>query len=173
MILLTETWCNDQITDVFLKIPGYELQTDLRRDRTDTRNGIGGGLLVYARTGVNILSLDNAEDFNQYCTFTVGERKEEQQFYLVYSSPNATEEQTERLVELVKSAGKRSLLIGDFNLPTIAWEHGTASGPTARNFLEACQEAHLEQLVTFPTHVRGEEIFWTCYKQTWRTAFWK
>ena len=53
IILLTETWCNDQITDMFLRIPGYELQTDLRRDREDTRNGIGGDLLVYTKAGDN------------------------------------------------------------------------------------------------------------------------
>ena len=77
--MLTETWCNDQITDMFLKIPGYELQTDLRKDREDTRNGIGGGLLVYAKIGVNIVTIDNAVEFNQYCTFKVGEKKEELQ----------------------------------------------------------------------------------------------
>ena len=37
IILLTETWCNDQITDMFLRFPGYELQTDLRRDHDFVR----------------------------------------------------------------------------------------------------------------------------------------
>ena len=94
IILLNETWCNDQITDMLIKILGYELQTDLRRDREDTRNGIGGGLLVYAKTGGNILILDNAVDFNQYryCTFGVVERREELQVYLLYRSPNAPED---------------------------------------------------------------------------------
>ena len=113
IILLTETWCNDQITDMFLKIPGYELQIDLRRDRMDTRNGIGSGLLVYAKNGVNVLTLDNVVNFNQYCTFKVGEKKEEQQIYLVHRSPNASEEQTDRLAELVISARKSSILIND------------------------------------------------------------
>ena len=140
---------------MFLKILGYELQTDLRRDRGDTRNGIGGSLLVYAKIGVNVATLDNAVDFNQYCTFKVGEKKEELQIYLVYRSPNASEEQTDKLVELVKNAGKSSLLIGDFNLPAINWKDGTAADPTARKFLEASQEANMDQLVTFPTHARG------------------
>ena len=140
---------------MFLKIPGYELQTDLRKDREDRRNGIGGGLLVYAKIGVNIVTIDNAVEFNQYCTFKVGEKKEELQIYLVYRSPNASEEQTDKLVELVKMAGKSSLLIGDFNLPAINWKDGTAAGPTARKFLEASQDADMDQLVTFPTHARG------------------
>ena len=74
---------------------------------------------------------------------------------MVYRSPNASEEQTDKLVELVKMAGKSSLLIGDFNLPAINWKDGTAAGPTARKFLEASQDADMDQLVTFPTHARG------------------
>jgi hypothetical protein len=29
-ILLTETWCNKDISDAFLSLPGYELKTDLK-----------------------------------------------------------------------------------------------------------------------------------------------
>ena len=99
----------------------------MRKDRTDTRNGIGGGLLVYTKTGLNILLLDNAEDLNQYCTFKVGERREEMQIYLVYRSPNAKEDEMEKLVELINNTGKGSLLIEDFNLPTIDWKAGTTA----------------------------------------------
>ena len=137
---------------MLLKIPGYELQTDLRKDREDTRNGIGGGLLVYAKIGVNIVTIDNAVEFNQYCTFKVGEKKEELQIYLVYRSPNASEEQTDKLVELVKMAGKSSLLIGDFNLPAINWKDGTAAGPTARKFLKASQDADMDHAAGHISH---------------------
>ena len=51
-ILLCETWCNDNVNSAVLGIDRYELQQDLRRDRTDTTNGIGGGLIVYAREGL-------------------------------------------------------------------------------------------------------------------------
>jgi hypothetical protein len=43
LILISETWCNRDITDSFLTIPGYEVQTDLRTDRTNTGGGRGGG----------------------------------------------------------------------------------------------------------------------------------
>ena len=46
VILLCETWCNNNTS---LSIKGYEIVTDLRRDRCDTANGIGGGLIVYVR----------------------------------------------------------------------------------------------------------------------------
>ena len=66
IILITESWCNNNISDNILNIDGYELISDLRRDRNDTTNGIGGGLLVFARKGLVILSIDMTNNFNQY-----------------------------------------------------------------------------------------------------------
>ncbi len=37
LILLTETWCNNEITNAYLTIPGFEVQTDLRVDRSNKR----------------------------------------------------------------------------------------------------------------------------------------
>ncbi len=59
------------------------------------------------------------------------------------------------LIELVKKTEKSSVIVGDFNLPGIDWDSGTAAGGRAEGFLEACKDAGLEQLVTFPTQVRG------------------
>jgi hypothetical protein len=46
IVLVTESWCNNGITNAYLEIEGYEIQPDLRRDRVDTDQGRGGGLLV-------------------------------------------------------------------------------------------------------------------------------
>ena len=67
IILITESWCNSDITDAFLSFDGYELQTELRLDRQDTTQGRGGGLLVYVRDGVKILACDRNINFHQYC----------------------------------------------------------------------------------------------------------
>ena len=67
VILLCETWCNTNTSNATLNIKGYELQQNLRRDRNDTTNGIGGGLLVYTRDGLVILPCDDENSFNQYC----------------------------------------------------------------------------------------------------------
>ena len=66
LILITESWCNANIEDNILNITGFELIKDLRSDRTDTTNSIGGGLLVHARKRLVILSIDKVNDFNQY-----------------------------------------------------------------------------------------------------------
>jgi hypothetical protein len=44
IILLTETWCNSTVENAALTIENYKLETDLRKDRCDTANGIGGGV---------------------------------------------------------------------------------------------------------------------------------
>ncbi len=71
LILITETWCNREITDSFLSIPGYEVQTDLRTDRANTGGGRGGGLLVYVKNGVKVFKLDIEPYHSQMCKFTV------------------------------------------------------------------------------------------------------
>jgi hypothetical protein len=73
LILVTESWCNSEITDAFLSIDGYEVQPDLRTDRQDTAQGRGGGLLVYVKNGLKILKIDMESNFQQHCEFLVGD----------------------------------------------------------------------------------------------------
>ena len=47
LVIITETWLNDQISNAMLSIQGYEIENDLRHDREDTVNGIGGGIIIY------------------------------------------------------------------------------------------------------------------------------
>jgi hypothetical protein len=115
LILITESWCHKDINDAFLSMPGYELQHELRRDREDTKEGRGGGLLVYAKQGLNILSCDSNIDFVQHCKFYVHDLT----CFLIYRPPNGTVENMTRLAELIRTADKNTLFIGDFNLPGV------------------------------------------------------
>ena len=45
IVILTETWCNSNISSDILQIPGYTIEESLRKDRQDTVNGIGGGIM--------------------------------------------------------------------------------------------------------------------------------
>jgi hypothetical protein len=47
--------------------------------------------------------------------------------------------------------------VEDINLPVIDWEQHSNRSKTG-SFLGACEEASLEQLVTFPTQVRGNTL---------------
>ena len=122
LILVTETWAHQDINSAHLSIEGYEVQTDLRRDRVDTTQGRGGGIMVYAKTGIKPTVLDNTTPFSQYCAFKL----QDVTIYLLYRSPNASAESISNLAGLIRAAGKDSILIGDFNLPEIDWGAGMA-----------------------------------------------
>ena len=159
IILLTETWCNQSVSDATLTIPNYHLETELRRDREDTTNGVGGGLLVYAKTGLRILPSDKFKnnEFKQFCNFTVQTKGDPLHIVLVYRPPGAGHNNTEQLCNILHSAGKNTVLIGDVNLPDINWLDGTASS-RGRRLLETVTEENMEQLVHFPTHVKGNTL---------------
>ena len=65
IILVTESWCNGDISDAYLSLDGYELIPDLRLDRENTAGGWGGGLLVYAKNGLKVFKLDKVTEFDQ------------------------------------------------------------------------------------------------------------
>jgi hypothetical protein len=84
LVLICETWCNPDINNASLNIGGYTFQTELRLDRTDTTNGIGGGIVVYTKEGLKILCCDQVQSFNQYCKFKLATNHDELFFYVIY-----------------------------------------------------------------------------------------
>jgi hypothetical protein len=121
-------------------------------------NGIGGGVIVYARNGLAILHCDNNNNFNQYCSFyTLDEgSKPDLKITLIYRSPNSNDVNTELLCDLIEETPttSRNLVIGDFNFPQINWDTFECNNKT-RRFVEAINTKSLQQLVTFPTHNKG------------------
>ena len=156
IILLTETWCNTSISDATLAIPGYQLESDLRRDRTDTVNGLGGGLLVYTKQGLKILPHNNfkTNEFNQFCSLRIPTKGEPLTIFLVYRPPGSGYENTDKLCEIMTNLDKQTILIGDFNFPDINWIDST-SAARGRPILETATSENLEQLVNFSTHNKG------------------
>ena len=159
IILLTETWCNANILDAALSIPGYQLETDLRMDRRDTTNGLGGGLLVYTRLGLKILLCDKFKEnlFNQFCSFKVLTKGDPLKIILVYRPPGAGQNNTEALCELMRNLDRQTLIIGDVNLPDIDWLDLTSSA-RGRPVLTTALEEGLDQLVHFATHTKGNTL---------------
>jgi Reverse transcriptase (RNA-dependent DNA polymerase)/Endonuclease-reverse transcriptase len=155
IVLITESWCNNEVTNGLLTVPGYNLIPDLRMDREDTAAGVGGGLLVYAKPEINILQEETRYNFIQHVNFKVLTSGDELHFTLVYRPPRTSVESYDSMAHLIKSTTGNRILIGDFNLPGIDWEGGQARGAGPSKVLEACEDEYLEQLVLFPTHIRG------------------
>ena len=159
IILLAETWCNASISNATLTLPGYQLEPELRTDRADTANGLGGGLIVYTRIGLKILPCDKFRtiEFNQFCCFNVQTKGEPLTIILIYRPPGAGYNNTAKLCEIMTSLEKQTLIVGDFNLPDINWMDMT-SAARGRPVLEAAKDESLEQMVHFPTHIKGNTL---------------
>lgn len=154
LILVTESWCNSNISDNVLKISNYELVSELRKDRHDTTNGIGGGLLVYSRKGLEVLPCDKYNNFNQYVSFKVSCNNSIINVFLVYRPPNCLKENCDKLIEILENAPNNSILIGDFNYPGVDWDNLTSDNKSL-TFLNTCIDKNFSQYVDFPTHSRN------------------
>ena len=156
LILVTESWCSNNISNSEISIDNYFIEPSLRLDRTDTLNGIGGGLLVYVRNGLKVLPIDNQSTFNQYCNFNVLCDNNEVDFNvtLVYRSPNSTQENNRLLNDIILNSPQNDLIVGDFNFPNIDWSTNECDA-RSRDFVQIIEDKFLTQLINFPTHNRG------------------
>ncbi len=56
--LLTESWYNSTTAEASLSLLNYSLGTELRKDRTDMRQEVGDGLLIFPKQ-LKTLPVDN------------------------------------------------------------------------------------------------------------------
>jgi hypothetical protein len=157
IILLTETWCNSSVDNAALSLESYRLETDLRSDRCDTANGIGGGLLVYSKHDLKILPNNRYQhsNFNQFCAFSIVTRSGKLDVVLIYRPPSSGPDNLTELYNMLRVVDGDTVFIGDFNIPGIEREREQAGDTRARELLNTVVEEGLEQLVTFPTHSKG------------------
>ena len=139
-----------------LNIPGYFIDPDLRKDRTDTIQGIGGGLIVYSREGLAVKPVEYDSVLNQFVSFQVLTRNKQSplNISLIYKSPNSSNENNEELCKFVENHKNNMLIFGDTNYPNIDWELGVSDRRSA-DFLKTCEDQFLSQLVDFCTHQKG------------------
>ena len=137
-----------------------------RKDRKDTNKGIGGGLLIYAKTSLGACEFESEEmkDFNQCCGIKF---KSTAHSYIhlfliyrphnLYNGENVTENNY-NLLKAIKNSPKQSVLIGDFNYSDIDWKNRTASAKISKDFLELVEDKFLKQCIDFPTHNSGKTL---------------
>ena len=144
-----------------LNIPGYTIEPDLRLDRRDTLNGIGGGILAYTRDGLLIKPVNIENEFNMFSRFQVLNKKSKDDgdltITVVYRPPRSNNENTAELCKLFENCVGNNVFIGDFNFPSINWSDYTSDRAT-EEFLQCTIDRGFEQLVDFPTHIRGNTL---------------
>jgi hypothetical protein len=155
VILITESWCNSEVQNSELEIRGYNLVTELRRDRQDTQHGLGGGLLTYTKSRMAVQENEKFKNnpFIQFTTFSIMARCP-LHIALVYRTPNSGRQSLQHLCKLLENLDQNTIVIGDFNLPDVQWEAG-AAGPKGQPLLESVIDNELAQLVNFTTHAKG------------------
>ena len=149
---VTEAWTNEDVGNDVLQIKGYEIIE--RLDRNDTERGRGGGIIVYAKSIIDIMAEERKTNFNQYSTVKLNSRGEEVRIHVIYRSPNLVRTNDDDLCKYIREMRGQNVLIGDFNFPDIDWSMGMA-GSKGRDFHDATTEKFMEQYVTDATHRSG------------------
>jgi hypothetical protein len=91
----------------------------------------------------------------RYSNFRITTKSTPLSFVLAYRPPSSRQENTEELSRLLRSLDNNTLVIGDINMPDIDWREGRAGNSGKLLLLETTQEEDLQQMVSFPTHIKG------------------
>lgn len=156
IVCICEAWTKEEITNAFLGLPNYNLIC--RSDRKDTKKGVGGGLLIYVKTELNVSELNSEylNDFNQCAAISLKVNKEIFNICLVYCPHNLYDcndvnENNLKLCEVLKKLPKPFIIVGDFNFSDIDWQSGKYTAKS-KDFVECVQNSFLTQHIDFPTH---------------------
>ena len=115
---LCETFLDSSIMDSQVAIDGYEF---IRKDRMDTQNKSGGGLILYSRNSLKSKRRPEYEISKIETIWAEIELPNSKPFLLcsVYRPPNAHSEWIDLFEEelsIVKASGLEYILMGDFNI---------------------------------------------------------
>ena len=152
ILIVTETWTNDSISNEYLLISGYDIIE--RKDRNDTDKGRGGGILMYVKKDLYSWKIESETEFNQCGVIGIKRNGRDLRVVAVYRSPNSTRLNDDELCKWVAKMNGLYVMIGDFNLPDIRWQTG-CSGAKGRRFLETMKDKFLSQHVETATHDSG------------------
>ena len=145
IIVITESWANNDITDAELGLEGYVM---FRKDRMGKR---GGGLLLYIKETIPAyeVQLQEEADCNEaiwcklvtgHTTVTIG---------VVYRCPDIVKENNEKIHNAISEVSKGDCVImGDFNHGNIEWDTlQSSTGVEDQKFLCLVQDNFLTQHV--------------------------
>jgi hypothetical protein len=117
---------------------------------------MGGGLIIFSKCGLKLRKNDRYINinFNQFSSSFIVMAKNPVEITLIYRPPNSGTDNMDELCEIIETAPRNAILIGDFNLPDVNWRNESA-GPRARRVLQSVQKADMVQLIEFTTHDKG------------------
>ena len=124
-----------------------------RRDRKDTLNGRGGGILLYSHLPNLYENTSYKSEHVVHVTVTSQDKNfKDLHIHVFYRSPNSTTEVTEDVLKYIENIPSNSILVGDFNYPEIDWSTLSSSQADGQVFLDTVNDKLLSQHVDFPTN---------------------
>ncbi len=154
VISITETWLSEQIDNRELALPGFQL---FRKDRDNRK---GGGVATYVKNGLHVSEKTAKLTCPEAVWLTViATGSQSLDILTVYRPPRTDFEADGILLEELKvfAARPNTVIVGDFNAPTINWSSLSADCPESafdHQLLHIAESLLLTQHVSFPTRVR-------------------
>ena len=152
IVIITETWTNESISNEYLSVSGYDIIE--RQDRNDTDKGRGGGIIVYVRKILYAWREECGTIFNQCGMIGMKMKNNVLHILAVYRSPNSSKANDDELCSYIEKLNGTYIICGDLNFPDIKWSTGS-SGAKGRKFLETITDKFLTQHVDMATHNSG------------------
>ncbi|GAB0190604.1 hypothetical protein GRJ2_001525700 [Grus japonensis] len=147
IIGISETWW-EECCELCAVMDGYRL---FRRDRQGRR---GGGVALYVTEGLDCTELSVGDDTVESLWVRIkGQANKGDVVVGVYYRPPSQDDATDELFfkELREASRSTALvLMGDFNLPDVNWEHHTADTSRSRSFLKHLDDNFLVQVLKEP-----------------------
>ena len=158
IIAITETWCNDSISDAMIcDSKNYNLS---RKDRQNVQKSTGGGLCILTRKSISIYLLHDFVCIHETCKILCLRCNANGltfQLVLAYRPDYLSASQNDQFLDCIEnfcSSSLHTIIVGDFNLPQIDWYNSKISSASKKsvesNFLVFCEKNNL--------HTRGNNI---------------
>jgi hypothetical protein len=156
IVIIAESWTCNKITNASICASNYEIVA--RTDRLNTRDGRGGGVVVYANCDIASEILDASPPENdknyQLCQIKI----KDVTIVGVYRSPGTTMDEDNQLVNYLKELPEQSVVIGDFNLPRINWTCQSETPMKFAPYQDLIMDKFWEQHTLQPTHRAGNKL---------------
>ena len=144
---MCETFLTSSVSDDQMAVDGFDL---MRKDRSDSQNKAGGGVILYYRKSINCKHKCNIEISNIETLWAEITLPNAKPFLIcsVYRPPSSTSDWIDLFEEelsIAQTAGLEVIIMGDFNLDL--------SMNTNRKWLNSIELFDLSQLISQPTRV--------------------
>jgi len=147
VIAITESWATSDISTTELGMEGFVL---FRKDRSEVKDGRGGGVILYVSEELTCTAADKLNSIKCEAVWVELQDKLSGSVTVgvCYRSPVASEQEVQEMFRAVTEASKgRCLIVGDFNYPTINWQSFESATREDEKFVDLLQDNFLFQHV--------------------------